>query len=164
VDVVGGELGGDPAPREGEARADHRHHRLRAAERKQQVRQHARDPQADEHHRDRQLIVGVVGTQRRRAHCHAEHAEHDRGHREVLIAPGVLAQHPLGEQQQHEQAGGERWLHDDQRREQQRQDLEREAEDREAGAEQPTCSPRESPDERDTQVLVVRGLLGVHRL
>ncbi len=164
MDIVCGELGSDPAPREGEAGADHRHHGLRAAEREQQVGQHARQPQAYEHRCDRQLIVGVVGTERRRGQRRAEHAEHDRCHREVLIAPGVLAQHPLGEQQQYEQAGGERGLHDDQRRQQQGQDLEREAEDRKARAEQPTRAPGEPPYERETQVLVVRGLLGVHRL
>jgi hypothetical protein len=102
--------------------------------------------------------------QRRRGQCCAKHAEHDRGHREVLITPGALAQHPLGQHQQHEQAGGKRRLYDHQRRQQQRQHLEREPEDRQARAEQPSCAPDKPPHERDTQVLVVGRLLCVHRL
>ncbi|MCW3019517.1 MAG: hypothetical protein JWN10_1825, partial [Solirubrobacterales bacterium] len=39
----------------------------------------------------------------------------------MLVAPGVLAEHPLAEEQQHEQAHREGWLHHDERREQQRQ-------------------------------------------
>jgi hypothetical protein len=49
----------------------------------------------------------------------ADHPENDRAHRQVLVAPGVLAEHPLGEEHQHEQAGGERRLHDHQRSQQQ---------------------------------------------
>ncbi len=70
---------------------------------------------------------------------------HDRADRHVLVAPGALAQHPLGEEHQHQQAGRERRLHDDQRSEQQRDDLQRPAEDREAGAEQPARAPARGP-------------------
>ena len=69
---------------------------------------------------------------RRRGQAGADHAEHDRRHRQVLVAPGVLAEHALAEEHQHEQAGRERRLHDDQRSEQQRDDLQRPAEDRQA--------------------------------
>ncbi len=41
----------------------------------------------------------------------------------MLVAPGVLAEHPLSQEQQHDQAGGECGLHDDQRREQQGEHL-----------------------------------------
>ena len=57
--------------------------------------------------------------------------------RDVLVAPGVLAQHPLAQEHQHEQAGRERRLHHHQRRQQQRQHLQRPAEDRQPRAEQP---------------------------
>jgi hypothetical protein len=76
----------------------------------------------------------------------------------------VLAEHALGDEHQHEQAGGERRLNDDERSQQQREHLQRPAEDRQTGAEQPTCTPHEPPGEREAQMLIVRRLLGVHRL
>ena len=94
----------------------------------------------------------------------SDHADDDRRHGRVLGATGVLVQHALGEEHQHEQAGGQRRLHDDQRREQQRDDLQRPAEDRQAGAEQPARPAQESPHQGETQVLALRSLLGVHRL
>ena len=78
--------------------------------------------------------------------------------------PGVLAEHPLPDEQQHEQARGERRLHDDQRREQQRDHLQRPAEDRQARAEHPARALEQAPDQRQAQVLLVGRLLGVHRL
>ena len=65
----------------------------------------------------------MSGRARRREQAGADHADHDREHREVLLAPGVLAEHSLREEHQHEQSAGERWLHDDERRQQQRDDL-----------------------------------------
>jgi hypothetical protein len=94
----------------------------------------------------------------------AEDAKHDRGHRDALVAPGALPEHALSDRQQHQQARGERGLHDHQGREQQREDLQRPAEDREAGAEQPTGALEESRDERDAQVLLVGRLPGIQRL
>lgn len=106
----------------------------------------------------------MTGGARRRREARADHADHDRPHREVLLAPGVLVQHPLSEQHQHEQAGGERGLHDHQRREQQGDDLQRPAEDREAGAEQPARPAHQPPGERQAQVLGTRSFLRVKRL
>ncbi len=51
---------------------------------------------------------------------------------------------------------GERRLHDDERREQQRDELQRPAEDRQPGAEQPARAPHEPLREREPQVLLVR--------
>jgi hypothetical protein len=82
----------------------------------------------------------------------------------MLIASGVLPEHPLGDEQQHEQAHRERRLHHHQRSEQQREDLKREAEDRKAGAQQPARPPEQAPREREAQVRVVGRLPGVHRL
>ncbi len=93
---------------------------------------------------------------RRREQPGADHAEHDRDHRDVLGAPGVLAEHPLREEHEHEQAAGERRLHDDQRSEQQGDDLQRPAEDRQARSEQPASAPQEPPGQRQSQVLAVR--------
>ena len=45
--------------------------------------------------RDRQPLGRVAGAARRRAQPGADHAEHDRRDRQVLVAPGVLAEHPL---------------------------------------------------------------------
>jgi hypothetical protein len=106
----------------------------------------------------------VPGRSRRRRQAGADHADHDCGHREVLAAPCVLVQHPLREEHQHEQTGGERRLHDDERREQQRDDLQRPAEDREPRAEQPARAAQQAPGEREAQVLAWRRVLGVERL
>jgi len=74
--------------------------------------------------------AGFAGGARRRAQAGADHAEHDRERRQVLAAPGVLAEQAPAEVQQHEQARRERRLDHDQRRQQQRHDLQRPAEDR----------------------------------
>lgn len=164
VEVVGGELRRHAAPSDREAGAEHRHLRTRAAERTQHVRREARQPQADQHERDRQLLGGVAGAARRREQRGADHADHDRAHGHVLVASGVLSEHPLGEEQQHEQARRERGLYDRERREQQRHHLQRPADDRQPRADQPARPPDQSPRERQTQVLLVRRLLGVRRL
>jgi hypothetical protein len=101
----------------------------------QRIREQARDAEPEQHERDREVLRAVAGDPRRRRQAGADHADHDRAHREVLAAPRVLVQHPLREEHQHEQAGCERRLHDDERREQQRDDLQRPAEDRETRAE-----------------------------
>ena len=100
----------------------------------------------------------------RREQAGADHADHDCDHREVLVAPGVLAEHSLREEHQHEQSTGERRLHDDERRQQQRDDLQRPAENRQSRAEQPAPTSKQAPDERDAKMLAVRRLLRVHRL
>ncbi len=51
------------------------------------------------------------GVARRREETGADHADHDRADRQVLIAPGVLSEHPLGEEHQHQQSDGEGGLH-----------------------------------------------------
>ncbi len=106
----------------------------------------------------------MPGCARRREQAGADHADHDRDHREVLVAPGVLAEHSLCEEHQHEQPAGERRLHDDERRQQQSDDLQRPAEHRQSRPEQPAPATQQAPDERDAKVLAVRRLLRVHRL
>jgi len=106
----------------------------------------------------------VAGRARGRGQTGADHADDDRAHGQVLLAPGVLVQHPLGEQHQHEQAGRERGLHDHEWRQQQRNDLQRPTEDRQAGAEQPARPAHEPPRERQAQVLAARSFLRVKRL
>jgi hypothetical protein len=76
----------------------------------------------------------------------------------------VLAEHPLAEEQQHEQAHGQRWLDHHERRQQQGHDLQRPAEHRKPGARQPARAPQQVEGERGMQVLGVGGPLGVHRL
>ena len=136
----------------------------RVAEQAQQVGKEAGQAEAQEHQRDRELLGGVRGRARRCEHAGADYADDDRTHRQVLVAPGVLPEHPLGEEQQQDQAGCKRGLHDDERSEQQRDDLKRPAEDRQARAEQPARAAHQSPCEREAQVLIVGRLLGVHRL
>jgi len=130
----------------------------------QQVGEQARHGQDEEHERDRQVPGGVACAARRRAQARADHADHDRRHRNVLMPARVLAEHPLSQEHEHEQAGGERGLHHDQRCEQQRDHLQRPAKDRQAGAEHPASTLDQPPDQRQAQVIVAGGLLGVHRL
>ncbi len=82
----------------------------------------------------------------------------------MLVTPGVLAEHPLAQEQQHDQAHRQRGLYYYQRREQQREHLQRPAEDRQARAEHPASAPDEPPDQGQAQVLLRGRLLGVHRL
>jgi hypothetical protein len=105
-----------------------------------------------------------IGRARRREQGSAEHADHDRDGRQVLVAPGVLAEYPLAQEQQHQQAGRERRLDNDQWRQQQSHHLERPAQDREPRAHQPAGAPEQSAHQRQPQVLLVRRLPGVHRL
>ncbi len=155
-EIVGGELGRDAAPAEREAGAEHRHRRRRAADRAQHIGQQARQAETQQHDADRQPLGGVAGAARGRAQARADHADHDRRHRDVLVASGVLAEHALPQEQQHDQAGGQRGLHHDQRREQQRQHLQRPADDRQARSEHPAPAPDQPPDQRQAQVLFAR--------
>jgi len=162
-EVVGGELGGDRAPAEGEACADHGHDRVRAAERAHQIGDQAGGSEAHQHQRDRELLR-VHGAARRRRQAGADDAGDDHAHRDVLVATGRLAEDALAEQHQHQEARGQSGLHHDQRRQHQRQHLQGEAEDRQAGAGQPAHAPQESPHERQPQVLVIGRLTGVESL
>ena len=163
-EIVRGELGRDAAPAEREAGADDRHRGGRAAQRPQQVGQQTRGGEDEEHDQDRQALGGVTGAAWWRAQSRSDHADHDRRHREVLVPAGVLTEHSLSHEHQHKQAGGERGLHDDQRREQQRDHLQRPAEDRQARAEHPASALEQAPDERQAQMLLAGRFLGIHRL
>jgi len=68
----------------------------------QRIGQQARDAEPEQHERDCEILRAVAGDPRRRCQPGADHADHDRGHREVLAPPGVLVQHPLREEHQHE--------------------------------------------------------------
>jgi hypothetical protein len=162
--IVGGKLRRDTTPAEGKACADHRDDRARSPQRSKQVGQHAGEAKADEHDRDRQGLARVVGIARRRRQGGADDPEHDRGHRDVLVAAGVLAQHALPDEQQHQQAGSQCRLHDDQWRQQQSHNLQRPAEDRQSRSEQPAGASEESRDECQPQVLLVGCLACVQRL
>jgi len=106
--------------------------------------------------------MGVAA--RRSAKPRSDHADHDRRHRQVLGASGVLAEHSLAEEDEHQQAGGQRGLYDHQRREQQRNHLQRPAEDRQARSEHPASVPDQAPDQSQAQVVLARRFLGAHRL
>jgi len=117
----------------------------------------------DEHDGDlpRRRGFGRVGG---REQAGPDDAEGDREHARVLVAAGLLVQHALAGDHQHQQPGRERGLHDDKRREHQRHDLQREPEDRHARAEEPAAAPHEPPRKREAQVRVLGRLLGIHRL
>jgi hypothetical protein len=163
-EIVGGQLGRDAAPAAGQPGADHRHGRRRMRQQAQRVGEQRRDAQPDEHDRDRQVLRAVTDVARRGREARPDDADDDRRHRDVLHAPGVLVQHALREEHQHEQAGRQRGLHDDQRRQQQRDELQRPADYRQAGSQQPARAAHQAPGERQAQVLFAGRLLGVHRL
>jgi len=163
-EVIGGELRRDAAPGEREPGPDHRHRGGRVAQRAQQVGQQAGAAEAQQHERDREPLRGVARAARGSGQRHADHADRDGQHARVLVAPGALAEHALPEQHQHEQARGERRLHDHQGSQQQGHDLQREAEDREARAEQPARPRDQATGELEPQVRLVGRLLGVQCL
>jgi hypothetical protein len=163
VQVVGSELRRDAAPPECEPGSDHREGRLRSADQADRIGGQREDAEADQREGDH-LVADMCRRVRRRAQRRADHAEHDRAHRDVLAAARVLVQHAPSEVQKHEQAGRERRLDDDQRREQERHDLQRKAEDRNARAREESRAFEQVARQGDAQVLVVRRPLGVHRL
>ncbi len=163
-EVVGHELRRYAAEGVRQPGAEHRHIGARAPDCAQQIRQQRAEAEADEHQHDHRLAGCFVGRAWRRAQRDADHAKHDCQRRQVLAATGVLAEHALAKEQQHQQAGGQRGLDEDQRSQQQREYLQRPTEDRQARSQQPPRAGDQPPDERQAQVLLVRGLLGVHRL
>jgi len=132
--------------------------------RSQQVGKQARRAERNEHDDERELVGCVRGAARGSREPDARHSDEDRNDAQVLIAARRLSQHALAGEHQHEQAHGQRRLHHDQRREQQRHDLKRPPQDREPGAEQPAPTPHQPPRERKAQVVLVRCLARVERL
>jgi hypothetical protein len=162
-EVVGEELRGDTAPGKPEPRSDHRQRCGRPAHAVDGVGEQRQRAQSDEHERDGE-VVRVRAAARRRAQRGAGHAEHDRAHGEVLAPARVLVQHPLAEEQQHEQAHRQRRLYHHERSQQERHHLQRPAKHREACSSQPARPPEQVQRQRGMQVLGVGGPLGVHRL
>jgi len=134
-----------------------------ASKRAQRVGQQADRGDPGEHGRD-QEIAGSVRRVRGRRETRSDHAQHDRAHRHVLVSPGALAEHSLGEEHQHQQAGGERRLHEHQRRQQQCHHLQWPAKDRESCPEQPARTLDQVLGQRQAQVLLRGRLPGLHRL
>jgi len=122
-EIVGGELGGHGAPAERQPCPEHGRLGEGAVERMQQIGQQACRAEGDQHEREGEVLRTVRAAARGRRERRAEHAHHDQPNRYVLIAPGRLVEHALTEQHQQHQTGGKRRLHDDQGRQQQRDDL-----------------------------------------
>ncbi len=162
-EIVGGQLGGDAAPAEGETGAQHRHRRGRAADAQQRVGEEARQREQHEHDRERRP-AGMGIAARGRAQARADDAEHDRSDGQVLAPAGALAEHALADDHQHGQAERQRRLHDDERREAEGQHLQRPAKHREGGAAQPAHAADQPERERHAQVLLIGRFARVHRL
>jgi len=163
-EVIGCQLRRHGAPPEGHAGAHHRDLGEVMAERAEHVGQQAEQSQRHQHERDRELLGGVRRAARRSAQRRPDDPQHDRRHRQVLVPAGTLTEHALGDHEQHHQPHRERRLHDHQRREQQREHLQRPAEHGQARAEQPARALQEPPHEREAQVILARRPLGVVRL
>jgi hypothetical protein len=121
--IVGGELRCDATPAKRKAGTDHRDDRAWTPQRAKQIGEHAGEAKGNKHDRDRQGLARVVRVARRRRQSSADHTEHDRRHRDVLVASGVLAQHALPNEQEDQQTSSQRRLYDHQRRQQQSHDL-----------------------------------------
>lgn len=163
IQAVGGELGRHAAPGKAQSGADHRQHGRRLAHDAHQVGQERERGQSDEHECDRlvaRLRFAAFGS----AESDANDTKHDRRNGDSLALPSMLAEHAPAEEEQHEQPSCKRRLHDHERRKQQRHDLQRPAEDRQPGPEQPARSHNQVACEPEAQVHLVRGTLGVHRL
>jgi hypothetical protein len=160
MDVVRRELRREAAPREAEARSDHRDRRHAPPGRGEQVRSHREDAEPHEHERQHE-VVGVRGAAFGGGQRDPHDAHDDREHREVLAPAGVLVEHPLRGEHEHDQARGERRLDDYERSEQERDDLQRPAQDGHRRAELPARLAQQSPGERGSQVLIVGRLLGL---
>jgi hypothetical protein len=160
MDVVGRELRREAAPGEAEARSDHRDRRHAPPGRGQQVRSHREDAEPHEHERQHE-VVGVRGAAFRRGQRDPHHTHDDREHREVLAPAGMLVEHPLRREHEHDQARGERRLDHHERGEQQRDDLQRPAHDGHRRAELPARFAQQPPGERGSQMLIVGRLLGL---
>lgn len=133
-------------------------------QRLQQVWAEAHEGEAGKHQQQREVLCVSSTRAGRGDDRRAGHAHDDREDRKPLASPSVLAEHPFPNEHQHEQPRSERRLHDHQRRQQQRQYLQRPAEDRESGAEQPAGPSDQSTRERESQVCSGGRLLRVHRL
>lgn len=160
---IGSELGRNAAPGEAETRPDDRERCGRAAGEADEVGQHRKRAQPNQHERHR-LVVGVRFAARRRAQRHPDDSQCDRRNGDLLTPARVLAEHAASEHEQHQEPGGERGLHDHQRREPQRQHLQRPSADRKAGAEQPAWAHRQVASQAKAQVHVMWGALGIPSL
>jgi len=154
---VGDELVHEAAPREAEARADHRdvgHRATRELEEERRERGHAEQAEHDVDADAVHVMGGVARGERR----DPRDAGDDRRNRGQLASPGRLAEQPLAGEQQHEQARRERRLDDDERREREREDLQRPARHGHRGAGQPARAADELREQREAQ-RVLRGRL-----
>ncbi len=82
----------------------------------------------------------------------------------MLAAARTLVEHPLADEHEHEQTAGQRRLHDDEGREQERDDLQREAEHRQRRPRKPARPSGQLTDEADPQVVIGVDLARIERL
>lgn len=160
---VGGELGGHATPGEAEPGADHRHRGDRAPQEPKRVGEQGEDSEADQRERERERSR-AARVAVRRGQCCPEHAHDDGRHGQHLAAAGMLAEHPLSEDHEHEQTGRQCGLHHHERSEQQRRYLQRPPEDGKPRPEQPASAPSELADQAQTQVVLLADLTCVQGL
>jgi hypothetical protein len=162
-EIVREELRSHAAPGEAEAGTDHRQRSSWATHEIDRIGEQRQQPQTEQHERNGE-VARVVARARRAAYRRTRHAEHDREHRDVLASPGVLVEHPLAEEEQYEQSHRHRRLHDHERDKQQRENLQRPAEQREPCSRKPARPPEQVERKCRMEMLGVRCALGVHRL
>ena len=164
-EVVRGQLGRDPAPGEAHAGPEHRDGGRRAPmERAEQIGQHARQRQRHQHDRDRQWEA-LCRAPRGAVSAAPITPRHDREHRQVLVAPGVLAEHPLCEETSaHNRPAARVRLDDDQRSQAARPPPATANPGSQARAGQPTCVARAGLGRAQPQMLLAGRPLGVCRL
>lgn len=156
---VGGELGRQSAPRERRTGAEGRQGPA-TAQREWDERQD-RDPAEDAGQRHG---AGVLGRDVGRDDAQQRHAGQDRGDGGDLAEADALVEVAYPDDQQQDEAEGERGLDDGQRREQQRDRLQRPAGEVEGRSDQPARTADQSCQQRRAQAFVGRRLARVERL
>jgi len=160
---VGDELVDQAAPGEGQTRPDHRRVGDRAPGKLEDEGRERRGAQQREDHdgRDPVHVARVVAGRER---GDAGDAGDDRADGEQFAPSRRLSQHPLADEQQHEQPGCERRLDHDQPDVIEREDLQRPAERRHPGAEQPAGPGHQMRQQRNPQRMLNACVASVQRL
>jgi hypothetical protein len=163
IQGVGDELRGQAAPGQREPGRGRRDTAADAGAATEHIGREGQGPEAAEHG-ERRPRAGVPGGRRGRQGGQRGHARDDPQCRQHLPRADALSEAAGADGQEHEQAEGERRLDHAQRREQQRDRLQRPPQHVEERAGQPAAPGRQPPQERRAQAVVAVGRPGLERL
>lgn len=156
---VGGELGRQAAPREGRTGAEGRQGSATA-----QCERHERQDRDRAEDAGQRDGAGVLGRDVGRDEAQQRDTGQDRGDGRNLADADAFVEVAYPEDQQQDEAEGQRGLDDGQRREQQRDRLQRPAGEVEARSDQPARTADQPCQQRRAQAFVGRSVARVERL